>query len=171
MSIVRLYVRGVTALNRWLAYSVAGLVYVMVAVILYEVVSRSAFNAPTVWAMESATLLFGPYFLLAGPWLLHTKGHVAVDFVRMRLPPRAGLVLECLTYPVIFIFAAILIAYGWPFAVNAYALGETSFSAWNPIIWPFKFAIPLAAILLLAQAVAEFLRMICTLAGHEGIAE
>ena len=58
---------------------------IVVPVMLYEVVMRYLFNAPTVWGMELAVLLFGPYFLLGGPYLLHLKGHVALDLARQRL--------------------------------------------------------------------------------------
>ena len=59
---------------------------VVVPVMLYEVVSRYVFNAPTVWGMELAVLLFGPYFLLGGPYLLHLRGHVALDLMRQLYP-------------------------------------------------------------------------------------
>src|SRR3546814_8746720 len=59
----------------------------IVPVMLYEVTSRYLFGAPTVWGMELATMLFGPYFLLGGPYLLHLRGHVNLDLVRRRLAP------------------------------------------------------------------------------------
>ncbi len=70
MAVLLGYCRLITALNRWVATVVSAFVFIMVAVISYEVVSRYFFNAPTTWAMELATLLFGPYFLLAGPYIL-----------------------------------------------------------------------------------------------------
>ena len=70
---------AITALNRRLFQATVWLMAVVVPVMLYEVVARYVFNAPTVWGMELAVLLFGPYFLLGGPHLLHLKGHVALD--------------------------------------------------------------------------------------------
>lgn len=66
MSIVQGYCKAVTGLNRWLAVLASLLVFIMVAVISYEVVARYFFDAPTVWALELSTLLLGPYFMLAG---------------------------------------------------------------------------------------------------------
>lgn len=60
-----LYVRGITAVNRLLFRIAAALMYVVVPVMMYEVIARYLFNAPTTWGMELATLLFGPYFLRA----------------------------------------------------------------------------------------------------------
>ncbi|WP_440996628.1 TRAP transporter small permease subunit [Arhodomonas sp. SL1] len=155
MAWLRGYCTVVTTLNRWLAGVVSVLVFVMVAVIAYEVVLRYFFNDPTVWALELSTLLLGPYFMLAGPYLLHVGGHVNVDILYNRLPPRVAALLDCLTFPIIIALAVIVVRESWPVAMDAYASGETSFSAWNPPIWPVKLLIPVTFALLLAQALAE----------------
>jgi TRAP-type mannitol/chloroaromatic compound transport system permease small subunit len=67
---------AVTRVNQWIFMVTVWLMAVVVPVMLYEVIARYFFNAPTVWGMELAVLLFGPYFLLGGPYLLHLKGHV-----------------------------------------------------------------------------------------------
>ena len=74
--------RSVTALNRLLFTAAKWLVYVIVLLMLWEVLSRYLLAAPTSWAPELATLIFGPFFLLGGPYLLHLGGHVAVDVGR-----------------------------------------------------------------------------------------
>jgi len=149
------YCRFITALNRWVAGAVSVLVFIMVAAISYEVVARYFFNAPTVWAMELSTLLFGPYFLLAGPYLLHTAGHVNVDILYAKLTPQMAGLVDCLTYPMIIALCVVFIDKSMPIAINAYDSGETSFTAWNPVIWPIKMLIPIAFLLLLLQALAE----------------
>ena len=155
MAVLLGYCRLITAVNRWLAGAVSVLVFMMVAVISYEVVARYFFDAPTVWAMELSTLLFGPYFLLAGPYLLHTAGHVNVDILPSRLPKRTASGLDCLTYGLIVVVSAVFIYQSLPVAMNAYNSGETSFTAWNPAIWPVKVLIPVAFFMLLLQALAE----------------
>src|SRR3989344_5223095 len=104
---------AITTLNRWIFQATVWLMAIVVPVMLYEVIARYVFNAPTVWGMELAVLLFGPYFLLY--------------------------------------FSA-------PAAYSAFTYRETSFSAWNPPIWPVKAAVPLALALMLLQAVVEFFR-------------
>jgi TRAP-type C4-dicarboxylate transport system permease small subunit len=158
--IVLSFTRAVTAVNRAAFYLAAMLIYAIVPVMLMEVVMRYLFNSPTVWGMELAVLLFGPYFLLGGPYVLHLKGHVAMDIVRQRLSPSADRMVELINLPIIIIFAGILLWYSVPLASTSWAYGETSFSAWNPPIWWTKAAVPLALFLLLAQAVAEFLRVL-----------
>lgn len=149
---------AITTLNRWIFQATVWLMAIVVPVMLYEVVARYSFNAPTVWGMELAVLLFGPYFLLGGPYLLHLKGHVALDVARQRLSPAWQRRLDLVNFPVIVLFCAILLYFSVPAAYNAFTYRETSFSAWNPPIWPVKAAVPLALALMLLQALVEFFR-------------
>lgn len=160
MRALDLYVDGVTALNRTLFMIASALMLAIVPVMLYAVLMRYAFNAPSSWAMELATLMFGPYFLIGGPYLLHTHGHVSLDLVQKAVSPRVNRVFLLLNYPVIIVFALVLMVYAWPFAVQSWEYGETSYSSWNPVIWPVKFFIPAALALLAAQALAEWLRVL-----------
>ncbi|MEP1185156.1 MAG: TRAP transporter small permease subunit, partial [Roseibium sp.] len=150
----------VTGLNRVLFLVAAALIFAVVPMLLFEVVARYAFDAPTVWAMEASTLVFGPHFMLAGPYLLHLKGHVAVDIFSDKLHGRAKAVSDVFTYLVVAVFAGVFAVVSWPLAINAYGMGETSFSAWNPPIWWLKFIVPFAFAMLFAQAVVEILRTV-----------
>lgn len=149
---------AITTLNRWIFQATVWLMAIVVPVMLYEVIARYVFNAPTVWGMELAVLLFGPYFLLGGPYLLHLKGHVALDVARQRLSPAWQRRLDLVNFPIIVLFCAILLYFSAPAAYSAFTYRETSFSAWNPPIWPVKAAVPLALALMLLQAVVEFFR-------------
>ena len=165
---------AVTRVNQSIFMVTVWLMAVVVPVMLYEVIARYFFNAPTVWGMELAVLLFGPYFLLGGPYLLHLKGHVALDLVRQRLSPVWQRRMDLVNYPMIVLFCAILLYFSVPAAWSAWNYKETSFSAWNPPIWPVKVAVPLALALMMLQAMVEWL---CVLfehsdaGGENGVAE
>lgn len=149
--------RLVTAVNRVAFGIAAGLVLAVMPLMLFQAISRYAFGNPAAWAGELATLLFGPMFLLAGPYLLHLRQHVGVDILSSRLPERARDWLELALMPVVIFFAVVMIQRSWPLAMSSFAFRETSFSSWNPEIWWTKFFLPGAMALLAAQAVAEML--------------
>ncbi|MDO5622939.1 MAG: TRAP transporter small permease subunit [Paracoccus sp. (in: a-proteobacteria)] len=154
------FVASITAINRAL-FRLAGLaILLIVPLLLYAVVTRYVFNAPSSWAMELGVLIFGPYFLLGGPYLLHTGGHVSLDLVSRAVRPEVNRLFLLVNYPIIMAFCGILLAYAWPFAVDSFAYRETSYSTWNPPVWPVKFAIPLALALMGLQALAEWLRVL-----------
>lgn len=147
--------RGITALNR-LAFALAKwLVYAIVLLMMWEVLSRYLLNEPTSWAPELATLVFGPFFLLGGPYLLHMGGHVAVDILSERATGQVAKALKIVGFGLAAAFGAILLWFAVPLAFQSFEYGETSYSAWNPVIWPAKAFLPLASALLLLQALAE----------------
>lgn len=157
---VATYVKVVTGINRAL-FRFAGLAMLLIVpLMLYAVVTRYLFNAPSPWAMELALMIFGPYFLLGGPYLLHTRGHVNMDLVERAASPRMRRIFQIVNYPIIIAFCFILLIFAVPFAVDSFAYRETSFSTWNPQIWPVKLAIPIALLLMGLQAVAEWLRVL-----------
>ncbi|WP_269495506.1 TRAP transporter small permease subunit [Castellaniella sp. S9] len=160
LNLVRAYVRTVTAVNKFLFIIAAALMAIVVPVMMFEVISRYVFHAPTVWGMELAVLLFGPYFLLGGPYVLHLGGHVNMDLFRSRMSPRTGRAVDIFNQLVILFFCAVLLYYAVPLAMQAMAYRETTFSAWNPPLWPYKFAVPASLLLLGLQSLAE-LAVLC----------
>ncbi|WP_417784322.1 TRAP transporter small permease subunit [Terasakiella pusilla] len=147
----------ITSLNRFLFNMAKWLIYLIVPIMLIEVVSRYVFGASTVWSLELASLLFGPYFLLGGPYLLHMGGHVAVDILKERVRGPFAKVLEFAGLCLGLVFAGLLAYYAAPLAYNSFMMQETSFSSWNPVVWPFKLFLPLAGGLMFLQVLAEIM--------------
>lgn len=156
--VLRAYVRIVTQVNRWLFWLASSLMLIVVPSMMVEVISRYVFDAPTVWGMELAVLMFGPYFLLGGPYLLHLHGHVNMDLLRARMAPRTQRFLDIFNQLVILFFCATLLVYSVPLVQQAIAYRETTFSAWNPPLWPYKLAVPAAFLLLGLQSLAELIQ-------------
>jgi TRAP-type mannitol/chloroaromatic compound transport system permease small subunit len=129
---------------------------------LWEVASRYVLNTPTAWAPELATLIFGPFFLLGGPYLLHLGGHVAVDVLSERATGALARVLRLVGLALAAIFGAILLWFAAPLVIQSFEYGETSYSAWNPVIWPAKAFLPFAALLLVLQALADAIAVLST---------
>jgi TRAP-type mannitol/chloroaromatic compound transport system permease small subunit len=151
---------AITALNRWIFRLTVWMMAIVVPVMIYEVVARYLFNAPTVWGMELAVLIFGPYFLFGGPYLLHLKGHVTLDLARQRMSAAWQRRMDLLNYPIIITFCGILLYFSVPSAWSSWSYRETSFSAWNPPIWPVKVAVPVALALMMLQALAEYMHIV-----------
>lgn len=148
---------GITAVNRFLFDFAKWLVVVIAMLMLYEVIARYSFAVPTSWAPELATLLFGPFFLLGGPYLLHTGGHVSVDLLTARLQGTTKKSFKIVEIILAVAFGGILFWFAYPLAVDSFNYRETSFTSWNPQIWPTKAVLPLAMALLIMQALAELI--------------
>jgi TRAP-type mannitol/chloroaromatic compound transport system permease small subunit len=151
----------ITAFNRGLFALAKWLIYAIVILMLWEVLSRYLLSSPTSWAPELATLIFGPFFLLGGPHLLHLGGHVAVDVASEHATGRLAIALKLIGLVLAAAFGAILLWFSVPLVLQSFDYGETSYSAWNPIIWPAKAFLPLSAFLLILQAFADAVDVIC----------
>lgn len=64
----------------------AGALAATVCIYAFEVVSRYAFNAPTLWASDVVSFLLLISVFATAPWLTREGGHVAVTIIPDMLP-------------------------------------------------------------------------------------
>mgnify|MGYP000935934171 CR=1 FL=1 len=57
----------------------------MIGDMLYEVISRRVFGAPTMWAYDISFMLNGVGFMFAAGYTLRRNGHIRIDFLSTRL--------------------------------------------------------------------------------------
>lgn len=158
MRAITAFMNGITWINEMVGRLVSYLVLAMFVFILLEVFLRYIFNSPTVWTNEFTQLIFGAYGVLAGGYLLIHKGHVNVDLVYSALSIRARAFLDIVTSALFFIFMFALVYFAIDMASESFESRETSFSAWNPPIWPVKVCIAAGAILLTLQGIVKLLQ-------------
>lgn len=169
MGALKTFLSIIDKISEWVGKIVAWAVILIIGATAYEVVMRYVFNAPTDWVFEFDYLINGAYFLLLGAYTFALKGHVSVDIFYGRFSPRGRAIIDMITAPIFFFFMAMMFWYGGKFALNSVAFRETLSSAWAPPIYPVKLMIPLAALLVILQGCAKFIRDLHTaLTGREG---
>ena len=147
--------RAVTQTNRFIGRWVSLAVLIIFAFLFADVVLRYLFGAPAIWTAELATLIFGAYAILGGGYLLAERGHVNVDILYGRLSRKRKALVDIVTFPLLLLFVGILLWQGWEIAAESIADLERSNSVWKAPLWPTKALIPVAAILLLLQAIVR----------------
>ncbi len=140
---------------------------IAVAVYYYEVIARYVFNSPTNWAHESMFLMFGMQYLISGAFALREDAHVRVDVLYQYLSRRKQAALDLFTSIFFFIFVGAMLWTGWTFAMDSIEVWEVSFTEWAIQYWPVKMAIPLGALLILLQGIAELLRNLAVFTGWD----
>ena len=134
----------------------------LVAAVAYEVISRYAFHAPTIWSFDVTYMLYGTIFMLGAAYALHKGAHIRTDFFFEKWSIRTKGVIDSVAYlvfffPSIFVFLLVSGAEGW----YAFQINETSEQTpWRPLLWPFKMVVPLACLLLLIQGVSETIKSV-----------
>jgi len=146
--------------SKWTGVVTAWLIVPMTIAVTWEVVARHFFSAPTIWAFDVTYMLYGTHFMLGTAYTLMRIGHVRTDMLYQRWSIRRQNQIDAIGYFFFFFPAMLLLFYfGWQEAYHAFEIRETSdASPWRPIVYPFKAVIPLTALLLLIQGVAELLK-------------
>ena len=148
------------AITRFVGKAIAWLIVPMVGSLVWEVVARYLFNAPTEWAYDMTFMLYGTFFMIGSARTLQRGSHIRTDvyYARWSVRTRARVDLACylvLFFPAMAIFTWLAWGYFW----RSFELNERIVtSPWLPIVWPFKFMMPAAGVLLLLQGVAESIR-------------
>lgn len=153
-------VRAVGRVNEWVGRLTGLLIVAIVLVIVREVIGRSVFHAPSLWADESMTYMAGFAYVLGGGYALLHRKHVLVDLVYQPVKNRGGAlraVFDIAGFVLFAMYCLTLIWYGWHMGSTSFMQHEHSGTLWNPPIWPLKFAIPLGGLLLLVQGFANLL--------------
>jgi TRAP-type mannitol/chloroaromatic compound transport system permease small subunit len=90
---------------------------------------------------------------------------VRTDSLYAAWRPRRQALVDLTCYLVMFFPFVLVFAFvGWGYFVKAWSTNETFVSsAWQPITWPFKLAMPVAGVLLMIQGVSESLKCLHTL--------
>ncbi len=149
------FTRVLDTLSKWSGIFVAFWTVNAVVAYFYEVIMRYIFNQPTIWVHESCFLLFGMQYLLAGAYTLLTGGHVRVDVLYIKLPPRGRVGMDIFTSVFFFIFAIALFGTSWGFFMSSYGMGETTVETWGIQYWPVKGMMVLGAVLLLLAGISK----------------
>ena len=160
---------GIDRVSAWAGKTAGWAIVALTAVICYEVFARYMFRAPTSWAYDTSYMLYGLLFMVAGAYTLSRGGHVRADFLYRSLSPRGQAMIDLPLYLLFFIpGTAALIWFGWDFFYISFLQNEHSSVTPNgPLIWPFKFLIPLSGALMLLQGLAEIVRCVIALrTGH-----
>ena len=151
---------AIDALTRFFGKAIAWLVLPMVLSLVWEVVARYFFSAPTVWAYDMTFMLYGTFFMLGSAWTLQRGGHIRTDVYYAKWSKRTQARIDIACYLVLFFPAMVVLGWlCWEYFWKSFQQNERIVtSPWMPIVWPFKFTMPLAAALLVLQGVAECIR-------------
>ncbi len=137
----------------WLALAMALLVAVIV-------VLRYGFDFNSILMQESVTYMHGSLFLLGAAYALKHGAHVRVDIFYRNLSPRGQAWVNSLG-GIVFLLPLCLFILGssWDYVSESWAIMETSPEPGGiPAVFLLKSLIPLMALNLLLQGLAEILR-------------
>ena len=156
-------------LSTWVGKTFGWCILILTFTTSYEVFSRYLFGSPTEWAFDASYMLYGTLFMLAGAYTLARNAHVRGDFLYRAWAPRTQARLDLVLYILFFFPGMLALIYsGFDFAKMAWLMNERSAASPNgPIVWPFKWLIPITGVLMVLQGGVEVARcIICIRTGE-----
>lgn len=160
-------IRVIDAFNRLVGNALGWLCVLMTLAVVYEVVARYFFNAPTLWSMEINQFLFCTLSLAGVGYCLLQDQHVRVDLFYQHYSEKTRAIVEMVTFPVILMLCVVLIYFGGREFLSALIEHKTSNSVMEFPLWPAWFMVPFAGFLLGMQVIARYLRHIMAITGKE----
>lgn len=149
----------------------------LVAVVVFEVFSRNSFSilkdagfedlarslglGPTLWVYDTSRMIAGVMFMAAAGYGLMRGVHIRADFLYRLWSDKTQATVDATLYLLFFIPSMILFTIvSAQFWWLAYSTGETMQidSAWGPLLWPARTAMPIGGFLLMLQGIPEIFR-------------
>jgi TRAP-type mannitol/chloroaromatic compound transport system permease small subunit len=161
-------IKTINSITNWVGKISSWSVIIMMLLVVFEVISRRLFNAPTMWNMEITTMIFGFHFMMVAAYALLHQSLVSVDILYEKFSIKKQAILDLITYSVLFLPFVIGTLIGSSrFAYVSWMQQEVSWTAFAPPVYPIKTIIPIAIFFLLLQGISEMLKRIVTLVEGE----
>lgn len=161
MALLKSILNGIEIFIEWTGRIVCWLLLALVALSVFEVITRRILGAPTIWTFEMSGFLLAAVTMLSLAYTQLHRGHVNIDFIHDRLSKRWKAIVDIISFfPFYFLYCYIFLDFGSKFAARSWAMKETASSAWHPIIYPVKTLIPVGAALLLLIGLVQLIRNI-----------
>lgn len=159
------FIKLIDQISEWVGKISAWIIIPLTLVVIYEVMLRHFFNAPTGWGYDTLWMLYSAQFMLGGAYTLLKRSHVRIDIIYNKLSFRGKVIFDIIIYSGVFLFITILFTWaGIKFASEAWATNEKlSTTNWFFPSGPIKTIIPISFFLLTLQSLAELLRNISIL--------
>jgi TRAP-type mannitol/chloroaromatic compound transport system permease small subunit len=155
--------RLTAAVGRAVTWCLIAMVLLQVTVVLM----RYVLGLGSIWLTEAIIYAHATLFMAAAAWTLQRGGHVRVDIFYADASPRTRAIVDLLGALLLLLpFIAVLAWFALPYVARSWAILERSREASGlPLVFLLKTLIPLFALLLALQGIAQVVRAWLTLTG------
>lgn len=157
--------RTIVAIDRfslWIGRMAGWLILPLIVAMVYEIIARYAFTAPTVWAYDISRMIYGALFILGAGYGLSRGAHIRSDFLYRGWSVHTQGKVDAFLYLVFFLPAMLVffwVAADWAWA--AIERGERGMdTAWMPPLGPIKACLPIGILFLILQGISELLKSV-----------
>ncbi|KIC45983.1 hypothetical protein RA28_10090 [Ruegeria sp. ANG-S4] len=144
-----------TYLDRIFAACATVAFFVLGVLIVFEVIARYFFNAPTIWVEEIARLLFVWSVFGGAAFLFQGGAHISVTIVTEHVSAPVQRALYAISLLFALACAAVILYTSAPLALSSFESQKTTGSMFNMPSWLFDAAIPVSMFLIVIRTLHE----------------
>lgn len=160
--IVRTYVRVVDAINYRIGRLIMYGIFAMVGVLLWSSISKTFF-LPSLWTLEVAQFAMVAYYILGGPYSIQLGANVRMDLFYGNWSVRKKAWFDAFTVLFLIFFLTVLLYGAVESTSYSITYNERNPTAWRPFLWPIKIIMCVGILLMLLQAISEFIKDMATI--------
>ena len=146
--------------NKRIGNVVCWIIIPLTFTMVYEVLARKLFNAPTMWAYDMSRFFYGALFMLGAGYALSKGVHIRADFLYRNFKTKTQGKVDFWLY-LIFYFPglSVFLYMTTIFLQESIMRGEKGMdTAWMPYMWPIKSCLWLGIVFLLVQGISELFK-------------
>ena len=153
----------ITNIDKWskrIGNVVCWITMPLMIAMVYEVLARKLFLAPTMWAYDMSRFLYGALFMLGAGYALSRGVHIRADFLYRNFKVRNQGLIDFTLYILFYFPGLIVFLYMTTgFLQESIMRGERGMdTTWMPYMWPIKSCLWIGIVFLLIQGVSELFK-------------
>ena len=127
---------------------------------VYEVIARKFFLAPTMWAYDMSRFMYGGMFMLGAAYDLSRGEHIRAACLHRNFKSKNQGLVDFWLYLIFYFPGLIFFLYMTTgFVLESIQRQEKGMdTAWMPLLWPIKACLWFGIVFLLIQGVSELLK-------------
>ena len=153
----------ITNIDKWskrIGNVVCWITMPLMIAMVYEVLARKLFLAPTMWAYDMSRFLYGALFMLGAGYALSKGVHIRADFLYRNFKVKNQGLIDFVLYILFYFPGLIVFLYMTTgFLQESIMRGERGMdTTCMPYMWPIKSCLWFGIVFLLIQGISELLK-------------
>jgi TRAP-type mannitol/chloroaromatic compound transport system permease small subunit len=166
-AVIERYVRTMDRISDGVGLFAMYLIYVMIAVLIFDVVTDKFLGMTQNWVIEFAQFTLATFYFMGGPKTLKDNDHVRMDLIYANLTERGKARVDAVTIFCLIFYLGVLFWGSVSSLVYSWETDQRLPSLWAPSVVPIKVLMVACIVLMLLQSLALFFRHVATIRGVE----
>lgn len=143
------------------------LIYVMIAVLIFDVITDKILGLTQNWVVEFAQFTLAAFYFMGGPKTLKDDDHVRMDLIYANLTEKGKARVDAVTIFCLMFYLGVMLWGSFSSLVYSWETDQRLPSLWAPSLVPIKVLMLVCIVLMLLQSLALFFRHVATARGVE----